>query len=320
MFRPLVALRWIVALSVVLFAAGAHAQIFESYHQTPVPVPRGSATKEKPLVLSYSVYEKGRAVKKFVTITDLPARKRGETNAQAIQRKADTIVDAINKQIGPGKAEIIPEEQAVPKKFPGPVVKGRPWIKITGLAGGTDARGNPIETAGVAKDPTLQAGNGGRTLRGSGGKLSMGGVIGNSDLVDYVATGFDPEGELSLVEFGIDGLYVASLTPEPGMLDLSILALLSADLAANGIANTFDAAARTLTITPLHDPEDYSIYWTSTDPGLPFSGAVFAVPVSEPGAWVMLLAGLGMIVQLRRPGSQPRARAQNGKRGQTQCR
>ncbi len=289
-------LRSLLAVPVLLLATVAHGQIREGFVPTPIPVPRDSATKDNPLVLTYNVFSNGNAVKKTVTITDLPKKQKGETDAQAMERKANTIVAAINEVLGKDKAVVVPEEQAVPKNYKGRVVKGRPWVVIKGLAVGTDARGRPIESAGVPKDGTRQAGNGGRIEVGSGGQFSLGGTIRNEDQVDYAATGFGPDGEPSLVEFGVDGFYVASITPDAGMSDLSILSLLSADLAANGIPNTFDTAARSVTIDPRYSTEEYSIYSTSTDPGLPFGVAIFAVPVPEPGTWMLIVAGLGVIV------------------------
>mgnify|MGYP002784432659 CR=1 FL=1 len=285
-------------LSFVLFCSSAYGQIFEGHFSTPIPVPRGSATEKEPLELRYNTFVKGKAVPRTVTITDLPKKQASETNAQAMERKAKTIADAINKELGAGHAAVLPMEEAVPKNFKGKIVKGQPWVRIYHLALGTDAKGVPLWQAVVPKDPTRQAGNGGYGAIGSGGKLSMGGVIRNGDLVDLTATGFDPDGERSIVEFGVDGFYVSTIMPEPGASDLSILAMLSEDLSRNGVRNSFDSIARSVTIEAAYDADEFTIYWTSTDVGLPFGAEVFSVPVPvpEPATYVMVCVGLGVLM------------------------
>lgn len=299
---------WVFLLacsSAMLVAPYAQAQIIEVNVPNPIPGPQGSATAKDPIILKYTqeVFD-GKVTKletKTVTITDLPRRFPGETDAQAIDRKIKTMVKEINAVLGPGRAKA--EPYAPDPKKPKITVPG---FKVSGLASGKDAKGKVVVPATLVKDPTIQAGNGGRVIQGSGGKLALGGILENSDHVDYAATGLDPDGAPSIVQFGIDGVYVADLNPSAGATDLSVLAALSADLSAHGVLNTFDASARSLTLTPAYDSELFSVYWTSTDPGLPFSGSVFAVPVPEPESWVMMLAGLASFCAWRQ-----RSRNQN---------
>lgn len=274
----------LLLFAVVALAPTAHAQkIITGIAKTPVPGPQASATAAKPMVWVFTQKKAGGGLEeKTVTITNLPRRAfAGETAAQAADRKADTLVAEFNNVLGAGRAE----------KF---MVAGKPNVQIFGLASGTKANKKPIIPSRLTADSTLQAGNGGTFQEGSGGKLKVGGVMAIED-ANQVATGLGPEGEPSLVQFGVEGVYIASLNPSLGATPLSVLAQLSNELAANGIVNSFDAIEQSLTIEALYDSDVYSIFWTSTDIGLPFSGGVFAVP--EPASWLLLTAGVFVLAR-----------------------
>ncbi|MBL9123060.1 MAG: PEP-CTERM sorting domain-containing protein [Planctomycetaceae bacterium] len=275
----------LVCFALLAIVPTAAAQIIQPVIvSNPVPGPQASATAAKPMVWVFTQPKAGGGLEtKTVTITDLPKRLVGETAAQAADRKADTLVTEINKVLGAGRAE----------KF---MAKGKPNFKVFGLASGTDAAKKPVVASRLAADPTLQAGNGGTIQQGSGGKMSLGGIM-DIDDGTRVATGIGPEGEPSLVQFGIEGLFVASLYPSAGTTAMSILAQLSSELAANGIVNTFDAGEQSLTIEPLYDSDVYSLYWTSTDEGLPFGAGMFAVP--EPASWMLLAMGGAALLAFR---------------------
>lgn len=266
--RPCV---WNLLVFVTLLggAPNSPADIVTGFFTTPVPGPRGDATVAKPMVWVFTQPKAGGGTEeKTVTITNLPKRAANETVPQAANRKADLLVTEFNTVLGAGRAEKV-------------MVAGKPTVKIFGLSSGTDANNKPVQAIRLLPDPTLQAGNGGRFQQGSGGKMSMGAIM-EIDSNSYAATGVGPDGEPAVVEFGVEGVYIASVNPSPGSSPLSILAQLSSVLGANGILNTFDPGALSLTLDPLYDSDLYNIYWTSSDEGLPFGVGVFAVP--EPGS------------------------------------
>jgi hypothetical protein len=144
----------------------------------------------------------------------------------------------------------------------------------------------------IRGNPTGEAGDGIRRVPRSGrirGVMSRG--IG--DVVTF-ATGYDPYGDPSFVNFGITGSYVASVMPNPGTTDEEILRELESLLDSNGIPTTFDPVQVALSFDiPLLDGQ--TVVWGTDDPGLDFGAAFEAIgpgSVAAPASGVLIAAGL----------------------------
>jgi hypothetical protein len=109
--------------------------------------------------------------------------------------------------------------------------------------------------------------------------------------VPSFATGFDALGDGSLVSLGIDGLFVASVTPTPGESDVNVLDALTLELDENGIPATFDPVLGEVSLnTALLG--DQAFFWGNDDPGLTFTVSFGGGVVPEPGSLLLLGAGL----------------------------
>ena len=97
------------------------------------------------------------------------------------------------------------------------------------------------------------------------------------------ASGVDAFGSASQILLGIDGLYVASLTPTLGESEDDILLDLILLLNENGIPATFDPALMEVSLnTPLFG--DQAFFWGNDDTGLVFQTSIGGVP--EPASLV----------------------------------
>ncbi len=132
-----------------------------------------------------------------------------------------------------------------------------------------------------------------------GVKVGMGPA--NSGITN-LANGLDPLGLPSLVEFGIEGLFVASYAPAAGSTDEVILSTLADLLDLNGIAATYDSLSRELFLdAPL--PDEQFLVWGNTDTGLEFftsfAGLDEAV-VAEPSTLVLATFALLLLIRADR--------------------
>ena len=165
--------------------------------------------------------------------------------------------DAINIAFDPAKpATYFPVAKPFPLRFPGdfsnteitPAEQGS--FIISGV--------RPEHTKkllgpflGITSDKIAESGNGGGTLLpgqpatdSPGTKMSMGRV----DSGETVASGYDPLGNPSIVQLGIQEVFIASVTPTPGMTDEEVLLALQSSLQQQGISTTFDSIAVTLSL------------------------------------------------------------------------
>ncbi len=126
-----------------------------------------------------------------------------------------------------------------------------------------------------------------------------------------VATGIDPLGEPSKVEFGIDGVFVADYTPGAGNTDQEILSILASLLVANGLPAIFDLDLMELFLDmPLLDGQ--SLVWGNTDSGLEFLTSFEGLDeaaVAEPASAGLALIGLLALLATAYPGRYRRVRA-----------
>lgn len=127
--------------------------------------------------------------------------------------------------------------------------------------------------------------------RSSGAQGSMGRADASVVAVATGVGGLLPHGS-SEVQFGIQGLFVADVTPTPGMTDADVLHALQSLLVANGISATFDPINVLLTLNTLI-PDGEQLVWGNTDTGLDFQVTFGpAAPVPEPASAGLFAAGL----------------------------
>jgi hypothetical protein len=144
-----------------------------------------------------------------------------------------------------------------------------------------------------------EGGNGGQFIPGVGPSPgSRGSLERSTPGVESVATGKDSEGEPSVVQFGIEGLYVAEYTPATSMTDDEILSLLAGMLNTNGLPATYDPIQIALSLdNPI--PDGATLIWGNTDEGLEFATEFDAV-ASEPAPLELLGISLVIIVLVLR--------------------
>jgi hypothetical protein len=291
--------------------------------QCGVPLGTGVVTFEVTLML------KGKAVTKTVTIPkgDIvafvqPARMKDEKFAdwvdrvaaargEASQAKAKVFAAAINKAFG--------------LKAPGPVVttgtevkSQKFFVRNMGVSfnAEADVTLGTFIIPDVAKDKTdiikwtenKVIGEGGNGTRYIPGAPPSPGARGSLDQatpgVQTVATGEDPDGNPSVVDFGLDGKYVADFMPTKGMTDVVVLKALALLLDAHGIAATYDSSDEELLLdNPFPDGEQLD--WGNTDTGLVFTTVItpLGTAIPEPALWALMAAGFGLAGGLlrRRP-------------------
>ena len=153
---------------------------------------------------------------------------------------------------------------------------------------------NVQERAVFELDFTGEAGGGGRYRLGGTGSTGVQGFMGEA-FAGLTASGVDAFGSASQILLGIDGLYVASLTPTLGESEDDILRDLILLLNENGIPATFDPALMEVSLnTPLFG--DQAFFWGNDDTGLVFQTSIGGVP--EPASLVLLGCGLAALVGL----------------------
>jgi hypothetical protein len=282
-------------------------------------VPLGTGAVE----LQVTIILNGKPVTKTVTIAkgDIvafvqPARLPGEKLAdwidriaiargEASQAKAKVVAEAINKAFGlkaPGVVVTTGIEVQKQKFYP-TTASGFPFkdpVTANVTIGAfiiPNVSKNKTDVVKFTENKVIgEGGNGTKFLPGTGSSGERGALEQATPGVTTVATGVDPDGAPSEVEFGIDGKYVADFKPSAGMTDVVVLRDLARRLDHHGIPATFDAADGELFLdTPFPDGE--TLDWGSTDTGLEFATVLTpsgsAVP--EPDLWALMLAGFGLL-------------------------
>jgi hypothetical protein len=304
-----------VALALAFALVGLHARSAApagenvDVKEAPVGAPFAPATKAKPWIIDLTTppaMAGGKPVIVKVTINDLAAIKPGETFSQASKRKAEAVAAEVNAALGAGRATVTQKMVDVITGYTpvrnarGIIIRYDPiimkmeqsFITITGLYTIPAKNGKPGTPAYVQKtNPTLEFGDGANLVPGSSrpmGAPGYGASMGGSGLS---ATGLNPMGEQSFVDFGIDGKYVAGVLPTDGESDSQILQELGRELDQHKIFTTFDYSEDTLVIDSVI-PSTETVDWANTDTGLDFSVALIGVP--EPAAWLLLIAGFGL--------------------------
>jgi hypothetical protein len=258
--------------------------------------------------------------KKVLVAADVQI-KAGETPVQFAQRKAATIVAAINAVL-PGAASVgNPPNQPIINAFgvvvgyaPGipntfvtikgvavnPAMPKDPVISIvdpTGEQGGFTAKG---PAGAPPPPPPPSSGSGKGSMSGTPGKFATG-------MDDGTAQSGTP-GQ-SFVDFGYyddaqgASSPIAVVNPFPGEPDSLILSDLASQLNGMGVPASFDPSTDTLSLDQLLSPDDTMLY-ESSDTGLSFTESFALVP--EPSTAILLgLGAAGVALRRRRPAHPP---------------
>jgi len=314
LFKLLFILGMVVWFGVNPMSASAQLGTFEG----PVWVPLEDSSKQKPLELQITVISNGKPVTKNVkvetikkwvrtglmpgeTIPQWHQRKTNERSA-ASQEKSKEIAKAINAAFAAEFQQIGQQVTTETYKRVDPETALQGDFGMFIIPGISRDQKQPWR---VVKDPTGQLGsNGGRfrpgvTIPSYG---SMGSMGLNRSLLDnpFIATGYDPLNDPSVVQIGVEELYVARLNPSAGMTDEEILQTLESLLDINGIPATYNPNSLTLTL-------DYRILdgqtfiWGYSDPGLDYH-ITFESVVPEPASLGLVASGLFFVWRARRRG------------------
>jgi hypothetical protein len=304
-----------VCAAVVLTSAGPSWAALGTFQIGPIGTPLGT----DKVVMQVTISIKGDLVMKTVTIPKgaiVPVGKvdcAGLTPAQceakskdayekASQAKAKVFADAINKAFAADFAKIN-------KSVTTSVQTGKARFPINGVLKTVDAtlgsiiipnvpekRGNPIR---ITEGKILgEFGNGGQFQPPSPGK-GKASFEGTTPGTVQTSTGLDPNGDPSAVQFGVDQIWVSEVDPYAGETDAQVLQALAGDLGSHGVTASYDPGSDTLSIPRFPGADE--VVWSNTDTGLAFETDIAAIGTPEPGAWLMLLAGLsGAGAALRR--------------------
>ena len=292
-------------------SAPAYAADTPGSFEAPVWVPLRDSSKDKPLELQITVNVNGKPVTKNVKVETITKWVRtgaaqGETipmwhqrltreRGAASQEKAKQIAAAINtafvaefQQLG---------QQATTETYrrrdPETALQGDFGMFI--IPGVLEAQKQPFV---VVKEPTGElGGTGGRFRPGVTPSMgAMGSMSLNRLLTDsaFLAEGYDPLGDPSVVQLGIDEFFVATLMPQRGMTDEEILMALELILDSNDLPATYDRSLLTLFLNdPI--PTGQTFIWGYSDPGLDFrytlEGLNELPQVPEPASLGLLFAG-----------------------------
>lgn len=261
-----------------------------------VSVPLAPATPARPWKVDFTtapVLPGTPPVSTTVTITDLAARKPTETLLEATKRKADTIVAAINGELGANTARTLPVRNAQKQ------VIGYDIIVQNLYTVPANAQGKGFVPAYKNfVDPTREPQDAGKLTPVPSSRQLRGLRVGQLGLADgalptILATGVDPLGQSSRVRFGVEGLHVAEILPVAGQSFADVLVALDSDLTANGVQTFLDLDESTLTLV-IPGQLQSAVLWGNTDVGLDYSfGIAGAVP--EPASWALLIAGFALV-------------------------
>jgi len=312
----------VVVLGLGPFSASpAAAQVQSESFEERLYFPTGDASVAKPLRLSIDIVVQGKVVTKTFDVTTIkkwqpPARPPGTSAADYLKdltkaattaslAKAMEIQKAINtnfaaefKQLGQ-MATLDTYNQTFAYKNLNTQDAIRKSTKFDMLTQTADLSLVVIPGVRLSKDlkvdrpvretdfGTGENGGIGQYRGGTGAQGFMGEVPG----VPSFATGFDPLGNGSLVSLGIEGLFIASLTPTPGESADDVLRSLTLELDENGIPATFDPLLAEVSLnTPLLG--DQGFFWGNDDPGLVFTISFGGGAVPEPASLLLLGSGL----------------------------
>lgn len=299
----------LVPLSISVPGLAHAAPDVGSFDFSPVGVP----LRTGKVTIQVTITVKGKPVTKTVAIPQgaikpfvMPARKPGEkfnawvdrvatARGEAAQAKATVIADAINKTFS---AEFKQLGETVktgitvkPDRFYvlGQTVRRMVTFGALVIPSVSKEQGNPIKITEVRLG---EGSNGGRFIPAAGPSPGSRGSLERAiPGFQTVATGLDPLGNPSEVEFGLDGTYVADFMPIKGMTDATVLQGLAFLLKKNGVPATYDSSDVTLFLdNPI--PDGVQLDWGNTDAGLSFATSI--EPIPGPPAWAILLSGIGL--------------------------
>lgn len=261
-----------------------------------VSVPLAPATNARPWKVDFTtapVLPGTPPVVTTVTITDLPARKPTETALEATKRKADTIVAAINAELGANTARTLPVRNAQ-KQITGYDIVVRNLYTLPANAQGKGF----VPAYKNFVDPTREPQDAGKLTPVPSSRQIRGLRVGQLGLAEgalptILAAGVDPLGQSSRVRFGVEGLHVAEILPIAGQSFADVLIALDSDLSANGVQTFLDLDESTLTLV-LPGQLQSAVLWGNTDVGLDYSFAI-AGAVPEPASWALLIAGFALV-------------------------
>ncbi len=314
-----------VGFTIVAACTGARpaaAQVLFDTLEQKIGVPKGNAVQGNSLDIKITVMVNGKPVDKTVNVIGITAwvptlrgqketlaafnERRTKERTAASQKKAEVIAEAINTAFDK-EFKILGDKAAAgtyAQKDPLTLVDGL-WglYTIPSVPNGADKDGRYT----WLKDPTKQTGpgNGPRYIPQNAPSGGSRGSMGFSRETDpFVATGIDPSGEPSLIQFGLEGVYVAQITPTSGMLDEDVLRALEKQLDDHGIPATYDPSHFELFLdNPI--PDGQGLAWGNSDTGLDFFfnfngiGPISVVPESSSAALCMI-GFVGMLASRRR--------------------
>lgn len=224
------------------------------------------------------------------------ARKKAAAIAYAVNQTFKDVFEGLPKINGQAQ-EAAAGQEPVRDNYGGQnIANGRDqlWglILVPNVSQTVDQRTGKKEGVMYLKNPMGEGGDGVRFQRGTPGSLGSRGAMGRGESSTTVATGFDLNGDPSLVEFGIKENYIATLTPIPGMSDADILMQLKSMLDSNNIHTTYDPLMFQLALDdPI--PNGDTLAFGNTDPGLDFMVSfqgVYEIP--EPACSGLVAAAL----------------------------
>jgi len=275
----------------------------------------GAPLGDGSLKMTVTIIVNGRPVPKKIDVTNIKKfvlpppianeppteyRKRlHEAKGVGSQAKAQTIADAINKAFEKEFKMLGEKAEKVIRNHSEIVAPNLTHIATYGsviIPSVLESRDGPVQWH---ENKVLgEGGNGGRFLQRSGSSSGARGSIAPLDPADVqVASGYDVLGDPSLVEFGIQDLFVAQLTPSNGRSNVDVLQDLESLLDQNGVPATFDSSLSELSLdNPILAGQ--TLVWGSTDPGFDFLVSIegldlFAVPDTiSAGVTVLTLAAL----------------------------
>lgn len=304
-------------------------------------VPKGDATADNPYTLNIPIPDPADNTKRKNVQVEVTFAKQlaGETPAQASQRKAKAVVDAIKDAVKAGtlpntaSASLTTRQIQVPDgTFRNTIIFGR-VVQVPNLIFITDPNAwGTYRIDGVVAAVQLVKNKKGivdPSKQGVGGLNFTPGAP-NNPSQDYKpsmsgsglsATGVDPTGSQSIVTFGffdashltqctstdISGcppVFIDGIAPLTGESDSQVLSDLAAvfnrDFVSSGFTLNFDPASDTLSLAGSL-PWNFTFQFGSSDTGLNLSADL--VPTPEPSTLGLLATGLtalGVVCRWRR--------------------
>jgi hypothetical protein len=150
-------------------------------------------------------------------------------------------------------------------------------------AGGimNDVHINSTNRVRVVSDPTKEA-----LMAGAAGGVQFTANFGNNG---GAPTGFNPLGSQSIVQFGIEDVFVAEVMPTSAMTTNEVFGSLASMLTMHGIAANYVTVTDLLTLSNPVPAGDFVVI-TNTDTGFDINAEISAVP--EPASIALTTIGL----------------------------